>query len=490
MTSKTFSTSLLVLAIAIGTSSTQAASLQSAATVLKSADIKTVEFSATGRWYQFGQAPAPSLAWPQFDVSRYVADINYEKGAARVQITRKQTLETGRNRPAPVEQKPDQYISNGYAWNLAPPANATVDTAPIATTQPTAIEERNAEILSTPQGFLKAAVANKATEKKVGDTLEVSFTVSEKYHYVGVINANNYVESIKTWIDNPVLGDTLYETHFSDYQNFSGTPFPRHLVRNQGGYPVLDINISDVKTNLPVEVSAPQNITDAKSAQQNVVVTKLAEGVFYLTGGTHHSVAIEQKDHIVLVESPLNEARSIALIDKIKETFPNKPIKYLINTHAHFDHSGGLRTFVDAGATIVTHKTNEAYYKKIWAEPHTLNPDRLATSKKAAHFETFTGKYVLSDGKRTIEIYPIDGNSHNDAFALIYLPAEKILIEADAYTALAAGATPPATINPYSLNLYENIQKLKLDVDQIAGIHGPGVVKLADLKAYIGITKS
>ncbi|MCH2220714.1 MAG: MBL fold metallo-hydrolase, partial [Dechloromonas sp.] len=216
-------------------------------------------------------------------------------------------------------------------------------------------------------------------------------------------------------------------------------------------------------------------------------VDKLADGVFYLTGGTHHSVAIEQKDHVVLVEAPLNEARSLALIEKIKETIPGKPIRYVINSHLHFDHSGGLRTFVNEGSTIVTHKLNEAYYKQAWAAPRTLNPDLLAQSKKAPRFETLTDKLVLNDGQRKVEIHNIAGSGHNDGFAFVYLPAEKILIEGDAYTPTAASAPLPASPNPYSVNLYENIQRLKLDVDKIAALHGPRLVTLNDLRAAIGL---
>ncbi|MGZ5053270.1 MAG: MBL fold metallo-hydrolase, partial [Methylobacter sp.] len=187
-----------------------------------------------------------------------------------------------------------------------------------------------------------------------------------------------------------------------------------------------------------------------------------------------------------LVEAPQNEERSQAVIDKLKEVIPNKPIKYLINTHAHFDHAGGLRTFVDEGATIVTLQPNQSYYEKIWAAPHTINPDRLAKSLKPAHFENFTEKHVLSDGKRKIEIHSIAGSGHNDAFVLVYLPNEKILVEADAYTPAAANVPPPAKPNPYSVNLYQNIQTLKLDVNQIAALHGPRVVTLADLRTAIG----
>jgi glyoxylase-like metal-dependent hydrolase (beta-lactamase superfamily II) len=181
----------------------------------------------------------------------------------------------------------------------------------------------------------------------------------------------------------------------------------------------------------------------------------------------------------------LNEERSLAVIAKVKEIIPGKPIKFLVNTHAHFDHSGGLRTFVDEGATIVTEDSNKSYYQKVWSAPRTINPDHLAVSKKIAHFETFNKKHVLTDGKRAIEIYPIEGSGHNDAFALVYLPAEKILIEADAYTPGPANAAPPASVNPYTVNLYKNIQEQKLDVGQIAPLHGR-LTSLAELRTAIG----
>lgn len=187
-----------------------------------------------------------------------------------------------------------------------------------------------------------------------------------------------------------------------------------------------------------------------------------------------------------MIEAPLNEERSLAVIAKAKELIPNKPIKFLVNTHAHFDHAGGLRTFVDEGAAIVTIEPNQAYYQKVWATPHSIKPDHLEASKKAAQFVSFNGKYVLTDGKRPIEIHSIAGNGHNDAFVLAYLPNEKILVEADAYTPTAANAPVPTALNPYSVNLYENIQKLNLNVDKIAALHGPRVVTLADLKTVIG----
>jgi glyoxylase-like metal-dependent hydrolase (beta-lactamase superfamily II) len=463
-----------------------AGTLQAASETLGTAQVRSLEISGSGRWFQFGQAPNPTLAWPQFDVSRYTATINYETPSARVQMTRLQTVEPGRVRPTPVEQRPDQYVSGTTAWNLAPPAGSAPGTPPVAQPQPAAVEERVMEIWSTPHGFLKAATANNATSQATSTGgSEVSFTVGGKNRYVGTINAQNHVERVQTWIDNPVLGDTLVEFAYTDYRDFGGVMFPSHIVRTQGGYPVLDIMVSDVKANAAPALEVPAE-ANAAPAPVTVTVEKLADGVYYLKGGTHHSVAIDQKDHIVVVEGPQNEARSSAVIAKVKETIPNKPIRYLINTHVHFDHSGGLRTYVDEGATIVTHQMNRPYYEQAWAAARTLNPDKLAQSKKAATFETFTDKHVLTDGSRAIEIHQIAGGGHNDAFAMVYLPAEKILIEGDAYTPAAANAPPPASPNPFSVNLNDNIQRLKLDVRQIAALHGPRLATMTDLRAAIG----
>jgi glyoxylase-like metal-dependent hydrolase (beta-lactamase superfamily II) len=92
----------------------------------------------------------------------------------------------------------------------------------------------------------------------------------------------------------------------------------------------------------------------------------------------------------------------------------------------------------------------------------------------------------MTDGRRTIEVHQIAGGGHNDAFAMVYLPAEKILVEVDAYAPPAANAPPPAAPSPFAVNLYENIQRLKLDVRQIAALHGPRVATMADLRASIG----
>ena len=208
-------------------------------------------------------------------------------------------------------------------------------------------------------------------------------------------------------------------------------------------------------------------------------------------GGTHHSVVVEFADHLAVIEAPQNEARSLAVIKEIRKSVGKKPIRYIINTHHHFDHSGGLRTYVEEGATVITADSNKAFYEKVLspAAPRTLNPDSLALEKKkipTLKIEPVTDKKVLMDKDRTLELHVIKDSPHADGLLMAYLPAEKILVEVDVYTPPAANAPPATAVSPATVNLVTNIERLKLDVDKILPLHGPGMVTKADLYKAAG----
>jgi glyoxylase-like metal-dependent hydrolase (beta-lactamase superfamily II) len=362
-----------------------------------------------------------------------------------------------------------------------------------ATPAPLAVPDRLTQIWLTPHGFLKAAKMSGATTKaeKLGgkDMTRISFTAHGKYRMIGLLNAQLQLERIETWVDNTVLGDMPVEVTFSDYKDMGGITFPTRIAEKRGGYPTLDLTISAVQPNAPADMPVPANVQQATAPPVRVEAQKIADGVWYLTGGSHHSVAVEFTDHVVVIEGPQNEERSLAVIAEVKKTIPNKPIKYLVNTHYHFDHSGGIRTYAAEGATIVTHQTNRRFFERAFAAPRTLNPDKLAQSKKKATFETFTDKKVLGDNSRKLELHLIQGNPHNDAMLMVYLPKEKILIEVDAWTPPAPNAPPATTPNPATVNLYENVQRLKLDVAAVAPLHGR-MMTLQDLAAAAGKTPS
>jgi len=214
--------------------------------------------------------------------------------------------------------------------------------------------------------------------------------------------------------------------------------------------------------------------------------TKLANGVWHVAGGSHHSLVVEFNDYIAVVEAPLSEERSTAVLAEAKKLVPNKPVKYVLTTHHHFDHVGGLRTYVAEGATVVTHASNVGYFEKTLTAPATMVPDRQGKDPKPPQLQGVSEKYAITDGKQTIEVYPTAGDTHTKEYTFIYLPGPKILVEADAFSPGPPDAPPPATPPPNAVALYDEIQRLKLNVATIAPIHGRGAVPIAELRKFIG----
>ena len=67
------------------------------------------------------------------------------------------------------------------------------------------------------------------------------------------------------------------------------------------------------------------------------------------------------------------------MIEQARALVPDIPLEYVVNTHHHFDHSGGIRAAVAEGLTVVTHEMNEAFYTDMTTRSHSLAPDRLET---------------------------------------------------------------------------------------------------------------
>jgi glyoxylase-like metal-dependent hydrolase (beta-lactamase superfamily II) len=287
---------------------------------------------------------------------------------------------------------------------------------------------------------------------------------------------------VESRIPNAVLGETDVVTTYSTYRDFNGVMFPTLIQQKMGGYHVLDIAVTKVDPNAAVAITVPDPV---RTASERVTAEKVTEGVWFIAGGSHNSVAIEMKDHMVMVEAPLGEYRVQPVLEEVKKLAPGKPIRFVVNSHHHFDHSGGVRAAASTGATIVTQARSKSYFEEILARKSTIAPDLLAKSGKKPKVMGVEDKGRLTDGKRVIELYHIADSIHTNNYLMIYLPAEKLLIEADEYTPAAPGAKPPATPDPRHLNLASNIERLKLSVDRILPLHGR-VVPVAELYAAIG----
>jgi glyoxylase-like metal-dependent hydrolase (beta-lactamase superfamily II) len=475
---------ILALLFALGSG---IASAQDAKTVIQNAqkaigDVSSIQYSGSGKAGGLGQNWSPTVAWHTTIVTSYTKTIDYASRSAKEELTRTQMNPPDRGGEAPFggEQKQVNMDSGQYAWNQ-----------PGASPQPAsaAADERQLQIWLTPHGFLKAAAENNAMAKagkEAGKKVTVlTFNVG-KNKVIGDVDAQGMVTKVETWIPNPVLGDMAVEITYSDYKNFGGVKFPTHIVQKQGGWMTQDLNVTDAKANvMNASLEVPDSVRQA-TPPVRVVSSKIADGVWFLGGGTHNSVLIEFKDYVAVVEAPNDENRSNAVIAEVKNLVPSKPIKYLINSHHHFDHAGGLRTYVAEGATIVTNEGNKAFFESAWKAPRTLAPDKLSQDPKKATFITYKDKYVLTDENRTVQVQRVENDNHNAYLAFVYLPKEKILIEGDDFTPPAPGAPPlvPVALG-FANNFYDYVTRIKFAVATIAPLHG-NVAQWSDLQKAIG----
>lgn len=436
-------------------------------------NLKSLRYVAEGTGYTFGQAFVPGMAWPKINVHSQIRTINYETGSMREEIT----LSRGEPRggggyPHVAQQRTDGFVSGGFAWNQA-------GQTPVP--GPRAVADRVHQLWITPHGVIKAAMKNNATALP-GKSNAVSFTEPGRFNATVFFDSDFLVERVESRTTDAVLGETAVVTIYSDYRDFGGLKFPTRIRQSQAGSPVLDVTVKEVQPNAPADIQLPDLVRDAS---ERVTTEKVADGVWFVAGGSHNSVAIEMKDHIVLVEAPLFDGRTFPVIEQVKQLAPGKPIRYVINSHSHFDHAGGLRTAVAEGATVVTHNANKAYFESAFATPNKISPDLLSKSGKKAEIVGVADKLVMNDGARVVEVHVIRDSVHSDTFLMVYLPKEKLLIEADAFTPSPPNTPPPTSPNPNNVNLIENIERLKLSVDRILPLHGR-VVPLADLYTAAG----
>jgi len=433
-----------------------------AADAMGATNLNSIQFSGSGTNYAYGQAYTPNGAWPRFEVKNYIAAVDYQAPAMRLEMLRAQgehPPKGGGAQPFAIDQRTIQVVNGTNAWSeggAQPAPNRGAET------------ERRRAIWLTPHGLVKAAVASNVTGE--GNT----FVVKAEGRDVKVtLNSQNLVERAEYLTTNSVVGDVPVEVTYSDYAQFGTIQFPKHIVEKQDGFPTLDITVNDVQPNAAVSLPVPQNVASAPAppAAPMVTIDKVAEGVWSINGAGTRSTAVEFADHIVMLEGPTSDARSKAANDLVRMTIPNKPIKYVVNTHAHYDHAGGLREYVAEGITVITHESNKAFFEEVWARPRTLE-DTAPTSNKPT-IETVGDKRVLSDRTRTIELYHLPGHGHHTGQLIAYLPKERILLYGDGYNPPAGDEIRTPERGPdYAAQMVQRVQELKLNPERIAPVHG------------------
>jgi len=376
--------------------------------------------------------------------------------------------------------------------------------------------------LDNPVALLQRALANRSALQMLADE-----DLDGKPHHVIAIPAhpspirlfidaqNGVLDKADTLEDSPALGDVLYESYYADWRMAGNVRVPFQVHELVGSVAFHDETRSTVDTepavpeasfDVPADLALPfdQDLADWGDRsthwlprwqwqglvlyflQNAVQATEVVPGVVWLAGGSHHSMIVELQDQLVLVEAPLYQARSAAIVAKAAELFPGKPITKVVSTHHHHDHSGGVRGALGlTGAELVVGPGLRDFFAKMLSAPHTVVPDALS-GKSAPTITEVTTELALGDTTREVIALSIP-TAHADGMLSVWLPKEGILFVSDLFIpGLIMGQIPKSGYADAAGEFYRWIGTKSLPVQKIVGGHGGAVGTLADLKTAVG----
>jgi glyoxylase-like metal-dependent hydrolase (beta-lactamase superfamily II) len=424
--------------------------------------VKTIVIEGQGTHYNLGQDVVPDAAGQTFHVNEYRRSIDVPGERARTELVRvpKFTFWQGL-----APQRQVQGIDKAIGYNVA--ANGTASRVAQA-----AADDRRIELLRHPVTAVRAAldpaarVANPRTE---GSESLVDVVAADGRRFTLAIDATTKLPTRVTHgANNGNLGDVLITTAFADYQNVAGVQLPARMTTKTDDFTTAEVRATKQAVDTDAgDLAAPAAAASAQvPAPQppNVTVEEVSRGIWLLAGGSHHSALIEFADHLMLIDAPQNDARTLAVIAKARELRPGKPLTHVVNSHHHFDHSGGIRAAVSEGLTVITHQGNAAFFEEIVRRPRTLAPDALSKNPKPLKIETVADEKVISDGTMTVHLYSAP-SEHSESMLMAYLPKERAVIVIDVYE-------PNASVHMFAGRFLEDLKKRKLRIDRVVPLHG------------------
>jgi glyoxylase-like metal-dependent hydrolase (beta-lactamase superfamily II) len=313
---------------------------------------------------------------------------------------------------------------------------------------------------------------------------------------------------IRTRDDDNVFGDSDYDLVLGDWKAIGNAKVAHSLSYQINGIEVAKINYKDV--NSPSSAAADAfNIPEAAKAAAKAPATgnvpyqwfirrqllsrladtdgiiyapngslrlvELAPNVQHVQGAGANNLIVAMKDHLVVVDAPYGDLQSTKVIELAKAKYPGKPIKYLILSHHHNDHSGGTRAFVAEGAEVIVPAPGKAHFDRTLKMAHTIVPDVAQKARKTAKVTEVKDTMSLKDDTDEIRLLNIT-NPHVNGYLLVHVGKSNVVFVTD----LISPRGQPIGRSPATLAVGEGLKKMGVSGATIAGGHGT-TAKQADI---------
>ena len=305
------------------------------------------------------------------------------------------------------------------------------------------------EYYITPWGFLQGAEEQGATSNRrtlhgrsytvLSWSPDVRAPSGASYVVNGYINDDNLVEHVETWLGENIMGDMHIFASYTGWRDFGGFMAPTSISQTRGGWPFFEVDVTNASANMGNVASlvpapaAGGGGFGGGGANFTVTAERLGDDLYRLTtgAGSYDSLIYEFDDHIMMLEAGANHNVIAAYIAEAKRLMPGKPIRYIMNTHPHSDHTAGLPVVVAEGATVITQANNQEFFERALNTPRTLLDDALARNPQQVWVDAVETSKVYTDGTRRVEMYHIDPAPHSNGLMVAYFPNEGVLFQGD-----------------------------------------------------------
>src|SRR3954464_12932047 len=301
-----------------------------------------------------------------------------------------------------------------------------------------------------------------------------------------------------------VWGDVNYDYVYSDWRDFGGVKIPMKRSNELNGQVVQEIQLTHLRINQPIDQARLQipaavlanaakpatgnvpyqwvirrqyigtymdsdNVTYDTKGSPGLRLQQLSPGVFHLTGGTHNSLFVEMSDHLIVADAPVSDEQSMWLLNAAKSQFPGKPIRWVVLTHHHMDHAGGVRAMLSEGATLVVGQGSYKHFNAVLRAPATRNPDMKVMDLTRTPIMEVPQSHLMTDSQgRQVVAYAMD-NPHAKGMLMVWVPDAKLGFVTDLWT---PGIPLPAKPNAGLASVVNTVKKAGIQPERFAGGHG------------------